>query len=491
MGKRDKSTPRKRGGNDANGAYPFKPVKIRIMKVVSLFFFICSCSLFVVFVARLSLVPFEEYPRVKVLIDYVHNDIKAYQKILAWWGTHIDETSARTLLPVMGIFNFTYTQILAARGQRLYGLSLHEAIKAHFPWSGVAYAMYAVWIVAGLFVRGGSLIVPFCFAGVFSSFLSALIISCLFVTSRANAQCMVEMYLLDYKNPKSRYPSDNGTVLPSDVKDYLRMASVYVREYYKDSGDVPGTIILHIWDRFTFDISDKGMPVITLREEKAVRSHRNRSTLQASVQQPDKYVQEGIDTVRFIWENSITGLSWDKQADLAAKVIQVLSNAVPDEGNQQKRGDQETYRIPNVYRRLGMPLCGLVSFLRNQTPPPEYWKEYFNGLNQCIAQVYKISGGAPGAAYVEEEPLGREKYIKAVQLLFLLLEATIVTESLGWRASMLARNKDLNIWRKLYGMCLQLDVPLWEVSRFLSWGQCIVNACASEWSGAENGIMSI
>ena len=118
MGKRDKSTPRKRGGNDVNGAYPFKPVKIRIMKVASLFFFICSCSLFVVFVVRLSLVPFEEYPRVKVLIDYVHNDIKAYQKILAWWGTHIDETSARTLLPVMGIFNFTYTQILAARGQR-------------------------------------------------------------------------------------------------------------------------------------------------------------------------------------------------------------------------------------------------------------------------------------------------------------------------------------------------------------------------------------
>lgn len=381
----------------------------------------------------------------------------------AWCACFVPDSVLSEIFILFGIVNFSYPYVSGARDKLLYGIHLNDVIYARFPWHNLAYGLYGLLVLMGLYCSemGYRLLSAVCLLGAVFAFASTMAIAFLFTASRTVTQNMVEYYLC-HPVKASRGFGKRKAASPSGLEASLRFmenAADYVREYYRETRSIPEEVIRSMWSRLHFGLTEKGLPVMDAAVLKNVSAGGKCAYPPATLEDICKTAEQ-ITQMRSVWEHMLRGLTAVEREDLICRVLQILSKTLPDCPEEQllclTRG-QRTSRRSGERLCLGLPLCGLLVCLRAQNSS---WLD-------CMGLLYQISSPR----------VSRENgaYGEAVQLFF-LLTLTLLTVEIAAGDTV-----EEDIWPKVSGVSEALQVPPSWLFHFLSWGQSMAISYTDDW----------
>lgn len=470
---------------------------------VSKLFFICSALFFVICLSRLlcrlfHLCPFSSLAIPPFLVPPLSRLAVRYSAVTQWCCIYAPQPATSAIFMAMGFINFTYSHILAARDKYLYGIRLSDVMQSLFPWHSAAYGLYALWIITGLYCS--SMLYPVaaavCLLGVLCAFFSTGIVAYLFVANYHRKQDMVEYYLCHFKKPSERKSKGKTALSENALDDALAdmcAASDYVREYYLATQTVPQAVARHVWTRLWFDLTEAGLPTARPFRPNGGPYWQSPETAR-NTQLKDVYqTARLISRISAVWRHTLRGLPLDEQATLVSRIFYTVLPDLPDlsdppDGQGMWFGD-ESCRAPlsSGQLRFGLPLCGLLAYLKEQAGHTAGKSGDWNGWRQCYDQVYLIICSYPGE---KSDGMQTQKYDFIVQLLFLLLEASVTVEACIHTSG--RQQKDMEeAWPWLSKLAETLQVSLSWVPRFLPWGQSIFFSSANDWYRSFDGFIEI
>lgn len=420
-----------------------------------------------------------------------------YASMAQWCCLYAPQSATSAIFMAMGFINFTYSHIVTARDKYLYGIRLSDVMQSLFPWHSAAYGLYALWIIMGLYCS--NMLYPVaaaaCLFGVLCAFFSTGIVAYLFVANYHRKQDMVEYYLCHFKKPSERKGAGEDALPETVLDDALAdmcIASDYVREYYLAARTVPRTVVRHVWTRLWFDLTETGLPTAHLIRPNG-GPHKQLPENAKNTQLKDVYQTARLITrMSAVWQHTLRGLPLDEQADLVSRILHAV---LPDLPNLSAPPDGQGTWFSSKYHqtplsgeqlRFGLPLCGLLACLKEQAGHAPGRSGDWNGWQQCYDQVYLISCSYPGE---KSDGTQTQKYDFTVQLLFLLLEASVTVEACAHAPGQLQNMAEA--WPELSKLARVLHVSLSWLPRFLPWGQSIFFSSANDWYRSFDNFMEI
>ncbi|MCF2617941.1 hypothetical protein JQM68_12170 [Oscillibacter valericigenes] len=377
-----------------------------------------------------------------------------------WCVCFVPDSVLSEIFILFGIVNFSYPYVSGARDKLLYGIHLSDVIYAEFPWHNMAYGLYGLLVLTGLYCSEQEylLLSATCLLGALFAFFSTVVIAFLFTASRTAAQDMVEYYLCRPNLPSRAFgkrKAANRPVQKSSVQ-FMAAAADYIREYYQDTRSIPEEVVRCTWGRLRFNLTETGLPVIDPAGSSGSSVQMPDSGFQAPLEDIYKTAEQ-ITQMRSTWEHMLRGLAKGERPDLICRVLHVIAKALPGYPDEQLLFSRKTSRISSEQLCLGLPLCGLLVCLRAQDSS---WMD-------CMGLLYQISNPR-----VNREDTA---YNSAIQLFF-LLTATLLTVEIAAGDTV-----DENIWPKVTGLSKSLHVSLSWIPRFLSWGQSMAISYTDDW----------
>lgn len=484
----------------------YRRVRPTLFRWTSRCLFIVSILLFLLCILRLLSRFFPFLPLAGIFSDEQGiKSYKSYRYISDWCALYALKSATSAVFAALGIVNFSYSHVVTARDKSLYGIHLSDVMRAQFPWHGKAYILYSFWIILGLYCSEMSypVMAATCLAGALCTFFSTGIVAYLFVSNHRLEQDMVEHYLTHFKLSKKiiRSPSSSDALWESAFA-YMGNASTYIRGYYQATQAIPKKVAQTMWTKLRFGLSACELPTVDIAWS---RPERFWSWLSDVMSGPDSNPagaecgpSSSEDTVHIqladvqqtahliiqmesIWQRLLRDLPPDKQADLIRKLFLSIAEGLSILTDQQSSpfsGSPPDANIPEPYRQFGLPLCGLISFLRKQTTQKKADQPSLEDWSTCIGQVYLASGLCPGERMGLEKPQACDSLF---QMLFLLVEAAVIGEA----AAATLENIEAadKFWRELFGLEETLNASRFWVPQFLTWGRSITLSYASEWYG--------
>lgn len=484
----------------------YRRVRPTLFRWTSRCFFIVSALLFSVCILRLLSRFFPFLPFAGMFSDKQGiQSCEFYRYISDWCALYALKPATSAVFAALGVVNFSYSHVVTARDKSLYGIHLSDVMRAQFPWHGKAYILYTFWVILGLYCSEMSypVMAAACLAGALCTFFSTGIVAYLFVSNHHLEQDMVEYYLTHFKLSKKiiRSPSSSDALWESAFA-YMGNASTYIRAYYQATQSIPKKVAQTMWTKLRFGLSARGLPTMDIAwpwpesfwswlsgvmsgpDGNSASTECGPSSSEDTVHIQLADVQQTahlIIQMESIWQRLLRDLPPDRQSDLIRKLFLTITEELPVPTDQQLSPFSDRppgANVPESYRQFGLPLCGLISFLRKQTTQKKAGQPSLEDWSTCIGQVYLASGLCPGERMGLEKPQACNSLF---QMLFLLVEATVIGEAAA------ATLEDIEaadkFWRELFGLEKTLNASRFWIPQFLTWGRSITLSYASEWYG--------
>lgn len=426
---------------------------------------------------------------------------QAYQAVRGMCSQYMESKILGNIFISMGFINFSLSYVISARDKQFYRVSLGDVLQEEFPEHGRVFVCYTCLILVGLYSSGMEFhIVAFvCFCGTISSLIYTSLMALWFTFGQASKQKMVEYYLVKSKATRSqkRQKTEEYTAVSR-----LLSASDYIGAYYKATGFVPQVVAANLWDW----LRDFQEQLASASEDQLcdcwnqlrgfwdwLVSVIKREKHPSDIDNPEGRLDDIVTYTQLItcaasaWQHILRDLSPEQQSELICMVLQ----AYLEDGNTSFRkyykkflSGEKPCRDMSTPLRSAVPLCGLISYLRNKDTvedPARYWQD----CEACLQTVYRIwliySRNAAQS--------GREIDPDTVPgMLFLLLETTLLTEISALEEADIEGSEEF--WDFLKEVERSFGQTFASCAQFSEWGLGIVCSYKIDWFRSHQGMLS-
>lgn len=379
-------------------------------------------------------------------VDYLRSNLKP------------DALSA--VFTILGLVNLSFPFIVNVKNTRLYNISLSQVMYAEFWWHGIAYGLYSLLVIGGLyFAKMGYLFGAYvCLIGnVFAYISTAALASAFVYRQHKTTRHMIENYLtMPHKeNEDSRI-------------EKLLQSGDYVRAFFEATQTVPKRVVKSLLVEFAkepFDLrlktgsSTAAFFMYTYSASRNSKKNKAADTVKA------------VLLARFVWERILNGLDAFAQANLLRQTLYVLAEYLSEEDRcRGKTVPSDTIEfVINVINRSSVMLCGLEAYretifsgTQSYYKHRQNWERLFNQI--LSANVYSV---------MDKPDKDKDCYFRTVlQCLVLLSGSAALVEALSMSPDSYENSNEF--WKNMLRLLEKFEFSMDHLRKFFPFGQVIM-----------------